>query len=370
MHLDAGMAGAHEVHQLAEMPQCVSDLRTSAGERSPGVLEDRRVSVQIGERDEGFGVPRVDSPGIQQAPGLRGRLALQHLVQRRFPLGQESGPACERTKDTDMAHVEMHRSDSGLRQRLEHQTDDLAVALVTGVPVELRTDLDRTAPAGDALGQGVQNRPDIAQARRAGTAQAMRVDPRHLRRHVRADPHHPAGHPIGQLEGMKVEILTGAGEQRFQILDERRRNDLVAPPGEQIEQRPPQPFDPQRLGRNELVHPFGQQPALFATLHRTTEWTGSARSRSAYDVEQQTSGDHHGQAGEPERAVIQLREGEHRTSQCLRIQERHDTLQHQHERQRDEQVVPHVVSSGPSAPGGTGALFSPHRSPAPDCGRG
>ena len=177
-----------------------------------------------------------------------------------------------------MPHGEMHGADAGHCKRLQHQADDFAIALPTGVAVELGPDLHRAAPARDALGKGVQDRPRVAQARRAVAAQAAGVDAGDLGSHVRTNPHHPARQLIDQLEGMKLEILTGAGQQRLQELDEGWGDDLVAPASEQVEERSPRPLEPQRLGRHELVHAFRKQPAFCMRFHRTDSCGGESQS--------------------------------------------------------------------------------------------
>ena len=168
-----------------------------------------------------------------------------------------------------MSHVEMHRADAGQLERLEHQADDLAVAFPAGVAVELRPDLHRAAPARDTFGQGVQDRPHVAQPRRTVAARAAGVDAGDLGSHVRADPHHAARELIDQLEGMELEILAGPGQQRLQVLDEGWGDDLVAPATEQVEERTPCELQAQRLGRHELVHAFREQPAFRMRFHRT-----------------------------------------------------------------------------------------------------
>ena len=92
-------------------------------------------------------------------------------------------------------------------------------------------------------GQGVQNAARVAQARDARAVEQVRVDARHLRGDVRAHPQQPARQLIDQLEGLQVQIVAGAGEQRLQILEQRRHHQLVAVRLEQIEHAPAQRFD-------------------------------------------------------------------------------------------------------------------------------
>ncbi len=90
----------------------------------------------------------------------------------------------------------------------------------------------------------------------------MGIDARHLRCHVGAHAHHSAGELIGELEGLQVEIVAGAGEQGLEILDEGRHHQFVAPAGVEIQQAPTQVLDTPGLSGQDFLDAFGQQPAV------------------------------------------------------------------------------------------------------------
>ena len=277
VQFDIRSAHAHRVRQSGEVREGTLDLPSTARELPHRAFQDRDISVEADERGDRPGVPRLDAPTRQQPPDLCPGLALQDLVELSLTLARQRGATREGPEDPDMAHVEVHRPDAASLQRLQHQADDLAVALAARVAVQLRPDLDRAAGARDPLGQGMQNRPDVAQARGTLPAQTVGVDARDLGGHVRPDPHHPARQLVDQLEGVKIEVLAGARQQRLQVFDERGGDDLVAPSGEQVEQRAPRPLEPRRLRRHELPHALGKQPALSAGLHRTVHGKGAGR---------------------------------------------------------------------------------------------
>jgi hypothetical protein len=89
----------------------------------------------------------------------------------------------------------------------------------------------------------------------------MRVDPRDLRRDVRAHAHHLSRQLVDELERAQVEVVPGAGQQRVEVLEQRRDHQLEAPRREQVEQRAPQRLDFRRLGRKDIFDVLGQQPA-------------------------------------------------------------------------------------------------------------
>ena len=89
-------------------------------------------------------------------------------------------------------------------------------------------------------GQRVQHAARVAQARDACAVQQVRVDARHLRRDVGAHAQHAPGQLVHQLEGLQVEVVAGAGQQRLQVLEQRRHHQLVAVRVEQIEDAPAQ----------------------------------------------------------------------------------------------------------------------------------
>ena len=120
-----------------------------------------------------------------------------------------------------------------------------------------------SAPARD---RRAQHAAGVAQPGDAGLVEQMRIDARDLRRDVGAHAEQASGQLIDHLEGLQLEVVAGAGQQRIQILDQRRLHQSVAVLAEMVEQRAAQRLDPLRLGRQDVLDVFGQEPAT----HRCT----------------------------------------------------------------------------------------------------
>ena len=63
----------------------------------------------------------------------------------------------------------------------------------------------------------------------------MRVDARDLRRDVSAQSQRAPGQLVHELERLQVEVVTRAGQQRVDIFEQRRHDELVAVHREEIE---------------------------------------------------------------------------------------------------------------------------------------
>jgi hypothetical protein len=86
------------------------------------------------------------------------------------------------------------------------------------------------------------------------------VDARHLRRAVGAQAERAAAQLVDQLEGLQVERMTRAGQQRLDVLEHRRNDELEAEPGRRIEQSAPQELDVAGPGRKDIGDVLRQQP--------------------------------------------------------------------------------------------------------------
>ena len=113
-------------------------------------------------------------------------------------------------------------------QALEHQVEDLEVGLEAGVAVDLGAELQRLARRAGAAGARVQHRPAVAQPGHAAAVQQVRVDARDLRRAVGAQAERAAAQLVDQLEGLQVELVAGARQQRLDVLEQRRHDQLEA----------------------------------------------------------------------------------------------------------------------------------------------
>jgi hypothetical protein len=146
-------------------------------------------------------------------------------------------------------------------QRLRQQPNHLGVGLDAGMAIELGADLQRLAGGGQPGRQGMQHAAAIAQARHPPAVEQMGVDAGHLRRDVGAQAHGAAGELIDQLEGAQIHVPPAAGEQRLEVLEQRRHHQLVAMQRELVEQRPAQALQPARLEGQDILDGFGQDPA-------------------------------------------------------------------------------------------------------------
>jgi hypothetical protein len=113
----------------------------------------------------------------------------------------------------------------------------------------------------------MQHRTQVTQAGGRLPLERVRVDAGGLRRHVGAHPQHAPVQLVGQLEGLQVEVMSGAGQQGLQVFDEGRHDQFVAPARVQIEQFPPRALQPPGMGRQDFLDAFRQQP-LVASAHR------------------------------------------------------------------------------------------------------
>ena len=108
----------------------------------------------------------------------------------------------------------------------------------------------------------MQHGPEIAQPGRRLAAQMMGIHACDLGRHVGAHAKQTPGELIGELEGLEIQILPGAGQERIQIIDEGRNDQLIAPARVEIQQFAAQTLDDPRLGRQDFLDAGGEQPAF------------------------------------------------------------------------------------------------------------
>jgi hypothetical protein len=113
----------------------------------------------------------------------------------------------------------------------------------------------------------MQHAAGVAQARDRGAVQQVGVDARHLRGHVRTQAQHAARQLVHQLEGAQVGVFTGAGQQRFQVLQQRRHHQLVAVQAEIIQHQTTQFFNLACFRRQNVGDILGQQPIWHGSIN-------------------------------------------------------------------------------------------------------
>src|SRR5450830_18275 len=112
----------------------------------------------------------------------------------------------------------------------------------------------------------MQDTAGIAQARYRFTIEQVGIDTRHLRGHISTYPERTSGQLIDQLEGPQIGILTSTGQQRFEILQQRRHDHFIAIQTELIEHAATQLFNLARFGWQDVSNIFGKKPIRHKTI--------------------------------------------------------------------------------------------------------
>ena len=187
---------------------------------------------------------------------LRGECGVHVANDRGIDGNAREQPAHDahvRKVDGEIAHPR------GL-QAIEREQQGLEVRLQTRVAIDLGAELQRLARGMRAIGPRVQHGAAVAKPRDALAIEQVRVDARDLRRGVRAQAHHPPGELVDELEGLQVERLAGAGQQRLQVLQQRRHHQLAAVAARGVEQQAPELLDVPRLRRQDVGDVIRQDP--------------------------------------------------------------------------------------------------------------
>ena len=127
--------------------------------------------------------------------------------------------------------------------------------------VDFNAELQRLTRRMQSIGPRVQHRAAIAKARDARTVEQMGVDAGHLRRRISTQAEAAAGQLIDQLEGLQVERMAGAREQRFEVFEQRRHDQFAAVGAGHVEQFAPKFFDAARLRGQDIGNVLWQQPS-------------------------------------------------------------------------------------------------------------
>ena len=172
----------------------------------------------------------------------------------------------------------MQTADARGGERGQEQRDHLGVAADAGFAEELGADLRDLARLPDARGRA-QHAAGIAEAGDPGLVQQVRIDPRDLRRDVGAHAEEPSRHRVDDLERLQVEIASRSGQERIEVLDERRLHQPVAVPAEVIEQEAAKRLDPLGLRRQDILDPLRKDPLTHCARARRRR--RRARSRRA-----------------------------------------------------------------------------------------
>jgi hypothetical protein len=104
----------------------------------------------------------------------------------------------------------------------------------------------------------MQYRTQVTQARRHIALQRVCIDARCLRGHVCPQSHHSAVQLVGNLEGLQVEVVAGAREQRLEVFDQRRDDQFVSPARVQVQKFTARGLQSPCRGRQYFLNAFRQ----------------------------------------------------------------------------------------------------------------
>ena len=88
----------------------------------------------------------------------------------------------------------------------------------------------------------------------------MGIDARNLLRHVGPHAQSAPRKQIHKLEGLESERLAGAGQERFDMLDQRGNHELVTVAACRVQQLAPGIFNGTRFGRKHVGDMVGKYP--------------------------------------------------------------------------------------------------------------
>ena len=226
-----------------------------------GPLQHLDVPGQVNQPAEHGGQFRLgDARGqlLHLIPGL----ALQRVEQRPLSGAVQLGGLHQSTIDAHMPQIQVHIGHPTGGEGFQHQRDDFDIAGTGGVAIQLGTQLNQAARGRQRARQGMQHAAAVAQAARPLGTQGVGIDAGHLGGDVRAQTKHPAGQAVGHLEGLQVKVVTGAGQQGFEVFDMRGDDQVIPPAGKQIQQLPTGCFGTHRLFGQHFFDPIRQQPAI------------------------------------------------------------------------------------------------------------
>jgi hypothetical protein len=126
--------------------------------------------------------------------------------------------------------------------------------------VNLRADLQRFTGPIQAGRQRVQYAARVTKPVYAFAVHQVRVNASDLGSDIRTHAQRAARQLVNQLERTQIEVVAGSSQQRLDIFEQRRQNELIAMQREEVEHASTQRFHTARgLGQN-VLYIFRQQP--------------------------------------------------------------------------------------------------------------
>ena len=117
------------------------------------------------------------------------------------------------------------------------------------------------------ISPGMQNRAAVTQTGYALAVEQMGVNTGHLGCAVGAQAQGASRELIDQLEGLQTQGLSRAGQQRLQVLEQRRHDQLIAIAAGRIEQHAPELLDVPRFRGQDIGNLVRQLPGRRPSRH-------------------------------------------------------------------------------------------------------
>ena len=242
--------------------------RWRIGEDLAGLVEDLDATVEQGQLAELAAAPLVQVEFGEEGLEFGDGLALQHVEQASFESRVQPRSSKQAAEQADMTEIQRNPLQRNRAQGLDHQADDLDIGLDAGMAEQFGTELQGSAVGVQAVGTGVQQVTAVAETgNRALLGQLVRVDTRHLGRHVATHPEQAPAVLVHQGKGLLFQRVSRAGEQRITELHHRRHHQIVAPAVVELDQPGAQLLDSRGIGRQQFLNAIGQQPAVFGDRH-------------------------------------------------------------------------------------------------------
>ena len=156
--------------------------------------------------------------------------------------------------------------DVGKQDRIEHQANDFNIAGFTGMAEQFGTKLKRGTAAASTIATCLYNRTRIEQPIGQLAAHGMGINARDLWRHICPDAKCAAIILVHELEGLQVQGLTSARQQAVDIFDQWRHDEVEPPCLAAVDYPSTQLLHPCGGGRQELIDPVWQLPAVGAEI--------------------------------------------------------------------------------------------------------
>ena len=163
----------------------------------------------------------------------------------------------------DHAHIG-HVQQKLANTRLAHtglcQLNDFQIGFHARMTVNFSPQLHGLTAGLGAVDARVHHRAAVAQAGDPGAVEQMGVDAGHLWRAVGAQTQGTTRELVHQFEGLQIQGLAGAREQRLEVFDHGRHDQLVTITTGGIEQGSSEFFDVARLRGQHIGNVIRQDP--------------------------------------------------------------------------------------------------------------